>query len=140
MLSPHSPQGTAHKVSLLFTSDEHGYVSRQSKLQGEVTATREANPDGTLLISCGDVFEGSAETGVLGLDASKKMLEVAGYDMMTLGNHDFDRGSEITRDWVKNAPCPVIVSNVVDTTTGQKLENTSPSKVIELNGVKVGLV
>ncbi len=140
MLTPHSHLPSSHKVSLLFTSDEHGYVARQSQLQGVVTAAREANPEGTLLISCGDVFEGSAETGVLGLEASKTMLKIAGYDLMTLGNHDFDRGPAITRDWVKNAPCPVIVSNVIDTTTGRNLENTSPSKVVELNGVKIGLI
>lgn len=140
MLTPHSNLSPTQKVSLLFTSDEHGYVARQSHLQGEVAAARESNPEGTLLISCGDVFEGSAETGVLGLEASNTMLKVAGYDLMTLGNHDFDRGAEVTRDWVKNAPCPVIVSNVIDTATGEQLENTSPSKVVELNGVKVGLV
>ncbi len=49
MLTPSHP-ATA-KVSLLFTSDEHGYISRQSKLQKDVIDARQANPEGTLFIS-----------------------------------------------------------------------------------------
>jgi 5'-nucleotidase/UDP-sugar diphosphatase len=132
------PQKT--RINLLFTSDEHGYTSRQTKLQQKVDATRAENPEGTLLISCGDVFEGSAETGVLGVDASRQMLETAGYDLMTLGNHDFDRGVEVTRDWVKNSPIPIVVSNVRDSESSVLREGTSGSKVVELDGTKVGFV
>ena len=138
MLTPSHP-ATA-KVSLLFTSDEHGYISRQSKLQKDVSDARQANPEGTLFISCGDVFEGSAENGVLGVNASRTMLETAGYDVMTMGNHDFDRGPEVARSWIKESPCDVICSNLKDAATGQLLEHSSASKVYELNGVKVGLI
>lgn len=131
---------TPQKVSILFTSDEHGYITRQSKLQSEVTKARQANPEGTLLISCGDVFEGSSENGVLGLSASHDMLKTAGYDVATMGNHDFDRGAEVTRDWIKNIPVDMLVSNLKDATTGKLLPNTAPSKVYDLNGVKVGLI
>lgn len=137
MLTPNSP---LQKVSLLFTSDEHGYITRQSKLQSEVHKARQANPDGTLLISCGDVFEGSSENGVLGLSASHDMLETAGYDVATMGNHDFDRGAEVARDWIKNIPTDMLVSNLKDSKTGELLPNTMPSKVYDLNGVKVGLI
>lgn len=128
------------KVSLLFTSDEHGYITRQSKLQHEVDRTRQNNPDGTLLISCGDMFEGSAENGVLGVEASRKMLELAGYDLITVGNHDFDRGPQVAREWVEKAPCDVVCSNLKDKGTGELLTHSSASKVYELNGVKMGLI
>lgn len=134
-----SPSATS-RVSLLFTSDEHGYISRQSQLQKEVDETRATNPEGTLFVSCGDVFEGSAENGVLGIDASRSMLALAGYDLMTVGNHDFDRGPEIARDWVKNSPCDVVCSNLKDAHTGELLEHSSASKVYTLNGVKVGFI
>lgn len=137
MLTPNSPP---KKVSLLFTSDEHGYITRQSKLQSEVQKARQAHPDGTLLISCGDVFEGSSENGVLGLSASHDMLKAAGYDVATMGNHDFDHGTEVTRDWIKNIPTDMLVSNLKDSKTGELLPNTMPSKVYDLNGVKVGLI
>jgi len=130
---------TGH-VTLLFTSDEHGYLQPAARLQREVNAARQANPEGTMLISSGDVFEGSAETGVLGLDGSRELMAKAGYGAMTLGNHDFDRGTEVVKDWVQKAPCKVLVSNVVDTQRGGPLENTEASHIFELNGVKVGLV
>lgn len=130
---------TGH-VTLLFTSDEHGYLQPAARLQREVAEARKANPGGTLLISCGDVFEGSAETGVLGLQASRDLMAKAGYGAMTLGNHDFDRGTDVLKDWVKKSPCKVLVSNVVDTEKNAPLENTKPSHLFEINGVKLGLV
>jgi 2',3'-cyclic-nucleotide 2'-phosphodiesterase (5'-nucleotidase family) len=68
------------------------------------------------------------------------MLKTAGYDLMTLGNHDFDRGVEVTRDWVKDSPVPIVVSNVQDSESSVIQEKTSNSKVVELDGVKVGFV
>lgn len=130
---------TGH-VTLLFTSDEHGYLQPAARLQREVKEAREANPGGTLLVSSGDVFEGSAETGVLGLNGSRDLMARAGYGAMTLGNHDFDRGTAVVKEWVKKAPCKVLVSNLVDTDKNAPLENTKPSHLFELNGVKVGLV
>jgi 2',3'-cyclic-nucleotide 2'-phosphodiesterase (5'-nucleotidase family) len=128
------------KLTLLFTSDEHGYVSAHSKLHKHVREARQENPDGTLLISSGDVFEGSVETGVLGIEASRRMLEAAKYDLITLGNHDFDRGAETARDWSAGAPCPVVLANVKETASGDLLPNASPYRVFEKNGIKVGLV
>ncbi|MFN8609621.1 MAG: bifunctional UDP-sugar hydrolase/5'-nucleotidase [Vulcanimicrobiota bacterium] len=130
---------TGH-VTILFTSDEHGYLQPAARLQREVKEARQSNPGGTLLISSGDVFEGSAETGVLGLEGSRDLMARAGYGAMTLGNHDFDRGPEVLKDWVRKAPCKVLVSNVVDTNSNGPLENTRPSHLFELNGVKVGMV
>lgn len=130
---------TGH-VTLLFTSDEHGYLQPAARLQREVKAARQDNPGGTLLISSGDVFEGSAETGVLGLDGCRQLMAKAGYGAMTLGNHDFDRGTEVLKEWVNKAPCKVLVSNLVDTEKNAPLENTKGSHLFELNGVKVGLV
>jgi 2',3'-cyclic-nucleotide 2'-phosphodiesterase (5'-nucleotidase family) len=127
-------------VTLLFTSDEHGFVTAQSKLQGQVRQARQDNPQGTLLVSSGDVFEGSAENGVLGMESSRKMLQAAGYDVMTVGNHDFDHGAEVARQWVKDAPAKVLLSNVKDVRTGGLLANAEASRVFELDGVKVGLI
>lgn len=128
------------RLTFLFTSDEHGFVTAQSKLQGQVKSARQENPNGTLLVSSGDVFEGSAENGVLGLEASRAMMEAAGYDVMTVGNHDFDHGAEVARQWIKESKASVLVSNLHDADTGLPLENTASSQVFELNGVKVGLI
>ncbi len=131
---------TSRKLNFLFTSDEHGYITRQAQLQSEVDRTRQANPEGTLLISCGDIFEGSAENGVLGPEASLRMLKTAGYDLVTIGNHDFDRGAAEAREWIANLPSDVLVSNLKDSATGDLLENTAASRIYELNGVKLGLI
>lgn len=130
---------TSH-VTLLFTSDEHGYLKPAPRLQSEVQQARKDNPEGTLLISSGDMFEGAVETGVLGLGPSQQLLDAAGYDVITLGNHDFDRGPDTARRWAADAGCQVLLANVKDSATGALLPNTQASRIFELNGVKMGLI
>ncbi len=127
------------RISLLFTSDEHGQLRPAPRIQSEIQKTRAENPEGTLLVSSGDIFQGSAETEVLGTKASSDLLRLAGYDLITLGNHDFDFGVPATRQWIKDAPCPVLTANVLES-SGDTLQGTIPSQIRDLNGVKVGFV
>lgn len=128
------------RVTLLFTSDEHGYLGPAPRLQSEINRARSQNPDGTLLMSAGDVFEGSVDTGVLGVAASRETLERAGYDAVTMGNHDFDRGPEVARAWVEQSPAQVLLCNVLDQQQGDLMKGARPSQVYELNGVRVGVI
>ncbi len=127
------------KISLLFTSDEHGQLKPAPKLQSVIAQTRQDNPGGTLLVSSGDVFQGSAETEILGTKASSDLLRLAKYDVMTLGNHDFDNGVQATRDWVNQAPCTVLSANVLEA-DGRHLTGTLPAQIRDLNGAKLGLI
>lgn len=127
-------------VTLLFTSDEHGYLRPARNLQSAVIQARQENPEGTMLLSSGDFFEGSADTGILGIQASLDLMGKAGYDVMTVGNHDFDRGPDLAKKWVKDSPAKVLVANVKDSTTGQLLEGSEASHVFEVGGTRFGLI
>ncbi len=59
-----------------------------------VSEEREKNPEGTLLLSAGDMFQG---TPISNLFRGKPVIETMnrmGFDAMTLGNHEFDWGME----------------------------------------------
>lgn len=129
----------AGKLTIVFTSDEHGQLASAGRLQREILKARQENPQGCLTISCGDIFQGSAETEVLGRQASSDLLRLAGYDYITLGNHEFDYGPEVVKSWIAQVPCPVLNSNVVDS-QGQLLPGTIPFVIQDIHGHKVGLI
>ncbi len=124
-------------VSLLFTSDEHGHLKGAPSIQRAVEEARRENP--TLLLSEGDLFEGSAVSTLLGVEPARELLKTAGYNAIALGNHDFDRGLKVAREWVEGAPCPVLAANIHEE-DGSLLRGTQPSKIFDLDGVKIGLI
>ena len=83
-------------------NDFHGAVVEQmngsyyevgiSKYFGELRKLKEKDPDHTILLSAGDMFQGSLESNSnYGMLVTEAMNE-AGFEAMTIGNHEFDYG------------------------------------------------
>jgi 5'-nucleotidase/UDP-sugar diphosphatase len=125
-----------------------------SRIAGLIDETRAANPSSTLVLDAGDCHMGTLfqalepETGFQ-LDIMKK----AGYDVVALGNHDFDFGikkyAEIVRSAVKNGEIPVLLSgnsvtdpeNPADDDFEALLSDglMKRTTVIEKEGLKIGI-
>ncbi len=101
------------KTVILHTNDVHGNIKEYAK----VAALRQEFEDrgaGVVLVDAGDFCQGSVYVSVSkGADAIT-MMNAAGYDLATLGNHEFDYGSEQLWNNLKNARFPVICANVMN--------------------------
>src|SRR5256886_3826018 len=91
-------------ITILHTNDTHsqidpiansdkqyggkGGVARRATL---VKHVRKENPN-TLLIDAGDVFQGTPYFNFYKGEVEYKAMSLIGYDVGTLGNHDFDNG------------------------------------------------
>ena len=91
-------------ITILHTNDTHsqidpislsdkqyggkGGVARRATL---VKRVRKENPD-TLMIDAGDVFQGTPYFNFYRGEVEYKAMSLIGYDVVTLGNHDFDNG------------------------------------------------
>ncbi|MCA9790863.1 MAG: bifunctional metallophosphatase/5'-nucleotidase [Candidatus Eremiobacteraeota bacterium] len=128
------------RVKLFFTSDEHGYVATAGAIDKVVKEARSKDPDGVLFVSCGDVFQGASISELQDGKPALEVLGAAGYDVVEVGNHDFDRGVHYIKDWIGSAQYPVLAANVMEESTGQRLAGTKGHLIREVNGVKVGLV
>ena len=62
-------------------------------------------------LDAGDVFSGTLFNEYLGQADAAFMNEI-GYDAMTLGNHEFDKGSEVLANFIRKLSFPVVSSNV----------------------------
>ena len=120
------------------------YESGIAKYFGKLKEYKEEDPDHTIILSAGDMFQGSLESndnyGHLVVDC---MNEV-GFDAMTLGNHEFDYGQNRLIDNIERLHCPVLGGNIVTydngPTTTPWRDDVLPSTMIKRGGNNIGIV
>jgi len=94
-----------------------------------------------LVVDAGDIWQGTPEgdrtEGRLALD----WLAVAGYDALTLGEHDFDLGAEAVAPLFARAQVPVLAANLVVQATRAPPTFTRPALDRVLgNGLRVSVI
>lgn len=125
-------------VVVLSTNDMHARIQRFPQLASAVAACRDTVP--TLLIDAGDRWTGDAyvdKAPTPGMPMIRLMNRL-GYDVATLGNHEFDLGQAFLGRMIDSMDFEVICANVVsDTCTFPQLP---PYAIVERGGIRFGLV
>lgn len=148
------------EVQLLGVNDWHGQIDVTRKVGGQNAGgaeylaaylkQREAENKNTLLIHSGDMTGGSSPASSLLMDEpTVEIMNELGFDIGTLGNHEFDRGvpelkrlldggyHEATGDF-EGANFPYVAANVVYKDSGK---NLLPAYHIEkVNGISIGFI
>lgn len=149
-------------VQLLGINDLHGQLDTyNSKINAggiEYLAAylkqREATNPNTLLVHAGDAVGASSPVSALLQDEPTiDILNKLGFDVGTLGNHEFDEGvaelkrllyggshpkTEAKYGSFEGADFPYVAANVIDTKTGAPL--LDPYVVKEVGGAKIGFI
>lgn len=94
----------------------------------------------TVLLSAGDVFQGTAVSNLSWGAAAVDLYNRKGYDAAALGNHEFDWGLDTLRARVAESTFPWLAANVVDSLTGAPPAWIQPWTYIERDGVRVGVI
>jgi 5'-nucleotidase len=135
-------------------ADNDPTIGGFSRIAGLISETKAENPSSTLVLDAGDCHMGTLfqalepETGFQ-LDIMKK----AGYEVVALGNHDFDFGiqkyAEIVRNAVKNGEIPVLLSGNSVTDPKSPADDDfeallkdglmKRTTIIEKEGLKIGI-
>ena len=124
------------KTVILHSNDVHGSIAGYANMAA-LRDEYEAEGADVILVDAGDFSQGSAYVSTSkGLDAVT-MMNAVGYDIATLGNHEFDYGYAQLRENLSNAEFAVICANVFDSTGSTIYPSTA---VIENDGVKIGFV
>ncbi|MBP2618908.1 bifunctional metallophosphatase/5'-nucleotidase [Chryseobacterium jejuense] len=141
---------SANKLTILHTNDQHsriepfdasytknpnqGGFARRSSLIQQIR-NQESN---VLLLDSGDIFQGTPYFNFFGGELEFKLMSMMKYDASTMGNHDFDNGLEGFLKVLPNAKFPFICSNY-DFKNTILDGKTSPYKIFNKNGIKVGI-
>ncbi len=129
----HSQVEPSEKSSLA-TSDMGGYARRMGVI--EKIRSEEKN---VLLLDAGDYWQGTPYfnffNGRIEIDALNRMK----YDATTLGNHEFDNGTDTLAAVIQNLNIPLISSNY-DVTNSVIRDFVKPWIVIKKAGLKIGVM
>lgn len=102
-----------------------------------IKEARKVNPD-LLLFDCGDISQGTPYYNLFQGEVEVKMMNLMGYDAMTIGNHEFDFGLENMARLFRMANFPVVCANY--DVTGTVLEGlVKPYTTFSRNGLKIGV-
>lgn len=137
-------------LKIYFTSDVHGYVyptdyrDQDLKPQGFLCMMEQFKKDGnTLIVDGGDTIQGSPFTTFMSREKLPKnpiaeVMNKAGYDYITLGNHDFNYGYDYLKSYLNYVNATCLCTNVEDT-LGQLPIKKHTIHTLE-NGLKIGLI
>ncbi len=133
-------------ISLLSVNDFHGNIVESGKnpgaarLAGYFKAQKAANPEGTIILSAGDMYQGTADSNLMYGVPVQAIMNYIGFDAMAMGNHEFDWGMGAINKWKSLTKFPFLAANIIDKKTGEVADFVEPYTIVERNGIKVGII
>ncbi len=135
------------KLYILHTNDIHGraVADPAGGVLGYAAIAQykkdlEAAGHAVLLLDVGDATQG---TPLVNLEMGKNaitFMNLAGYDAMTPGNHEFDWGVDNLKQIVGEAKFPILSANILNSAATGGEVTFQANKVFEMsNGMKVGV-
>ncbi len=126
-----STNGHTLKLNLLHLNDTHSYLDPSSlgwnmvfegtnataflggftRLKTAIDEVRRTR-DNVLLVHAGDAVQGTLYFTKFQGDADIELLNHIGVEVMTFGNHEFDKGLTVPKKFVENARFPIVSANI----------------------------
>jgi 5'-nucleotidase / UDP-sugar diphosphatase len=139
-------------ITILHTTDLHGHVWPTTSYEGQTNvggflrcaariAQIQKEIPSTILIDCGDTFQGAAESylakGRLMIDG----LNFMQYDAWVLGNHEFDWGPDALRSLHDMVEVPFLAANIHFNSAGENwLPKIKPYHVLDKEGIRIAVI
>ena len=135
--------GDKADVTILYTNDVHTYIDNKSPkpTYAAIAALKKSIEDtgrDVLLVDAGDHIQGTAYGSMDDGATIIELMNEAGYDLATPGNHEFDYGMARAKAVLREADFPYVSCNWIDLRTGF---NVLPSvKFFFVGGRKIAFV
>ena len=109
-------KSSGKEIAVLFTNDVHCAVDKNLGYQSVALAkeTLEAQGKDVLLVDVGDAVQGDAIGTLSKGEYIIKIMNELGYDVATIGNHEFDYGMDQFKKLNRLADFPYVSANFMD--------------------------
>jgi 2',3'-cyclic-nucleotide 2'-phosphodiesterase (5'-nucleotidase family) len=131
-------------LTILHTNDLHARLMPLDNKHGgfaylaSVIRRERAGCNDCILLNAGDVAQGTPVSTIFhGLPAFE-VANLLGYDVGTLGNHDFDYGWPQTRKFMEISKYPIVSANIVG--AKGELFAAKPYVILKVNGLRVAVI
>ena len=136
---------TADDIAVLYTNDIHTYIDGEPFGYSELAAIKaqlEAQYKDVILVDAGDHIQGTAYGSMDKGESIIKLMNAVGYDLATLGNHEFDYGMsgriKATDEW---ASFPYVSCNFYHEADGVRGENVLDAyKIFTVGEEKIAFI
>ena len=151
-------KGAVKTISIIHTTDLHGHIMPSTDYRGQtglgglarcasqIRMWQKMCPN-NLLVDVGDLYQGTPASRFSQGEMMIDLLNMLGYDCWTLGNHEFDWGMDVVERAAQRSKMPVLTANIEMAghrsgrwPAGHALGNIHPYRMMEVAGIKIGLV
>ncbi|MDD6107225.1 MAG: S-layer homology domain-containing protein [Clostridiales bacterium] len=137
------PVEKSDDIVILYTNDVHTYID-QGLSYASIAAYKtelEETHNNVLLVDAGDHIQGTAYGSMDKGETIIKLMNAAGYDLATLGNHEFDYNMTGCMNAISWADFPYVSCNFYHESEGVRGENVLDSyKIFDAGDEKVALI
>ena len=131
------------KLIIIHTNDTHGFDQRAQGANGmaAVSALKkdyEKKGYTVLLVDAGDAIQDNNLVNFSKGASAIRFMNACHYDVMALGNHEFDYGQDVLLKRIKEARFPILAANVFVTATGKNLARSTV--VLKKGEYKIGVL
>lgn len=137
------------KFTIYSVNDFHGSVINDkgglSVISNYLINEKNKNPDQTIILSSGDMFQGSAISNMTKGAVIVEAMNEVGFSSMTIGNHEFDWGIDLIKNYNNKTSevktnFPIICCNIFEKATNEPVDWCEPYTIVEKAGIKIGII
>jgi 2',3'-cyclic-nucleotide 2'-phosphodiesterase/3'-nucleotidase/5'-nucleotidase len=134
------------EIVVLSINDFHGSLAPSgknvgaAKLADAFKVEKAKNPEGTIMVTAGDSYQGSAMSNLLYGEPVSAVFKEIGIELSAVGNHEFDWGIDKITQWAEDGGLTFVCANIYDKQTNEPVGWAKPYVILDRAGVKVGFV
>lgn len=144
VLAVSSANGEQTEIRILHINDFHGFAEAYkpfgsgemlggvSYLASKINTLRKEKP--SLLLSAGDMIQGNNWANLSQGESVIELMNIMRFDVMVVGNHEFDFGQDTLKKRISEAKFPVLGANV------EGMNALKPYVIRQLQGIRVAII
>ena len=142
---PQSAAAQEEEITILYTNDIHSYIDNNSGDEAGWNYAKLAHLKDSyknvLLVDAGDHIQGTAYGSMDKGEMIMDLMVMAGYDLATVGNHEFDYGMDRAMEVMTGYAVPYVSCNFYHEKEGKRGENVLDSyRIFETGGKKIAFI
>ena len=132
------PADFSGKTIILHSNDVHGALSGYAYIAGLRDEFLAMGAENVILVDVGDFSQGTTYVSAYKGASAVAMMNAAGYDIVTLGNHEFDFGYAQLMENLEAAEFTAICANVILDETGESI--LDPAAIWSTDDLSIGFI
>lgn len=147
-----------YELNVLHINDHHSHLEEEKmtltldgtkvavmvgglpRIGQKIDELKAKNPKNTLALHAGDAIVGTLYYTLFQGKADVDLMNTIKFDYFTLGNHEFDDGNEVLREFLDGLKIPTVSANVIADETSGLHGRWKPYAIKKVNGEKIAII